>query len=281
LVSWNNQYAYDAAVELWQPGDAVGDGVHALDWGQYGDLMMGDYAKARLWMERLDELTTLNGYGSGGSRGAAGMARAQGAVSLLEARYIVDTEEWEVQPVTDASKAHELLATGLSAYHLEDAETMAAAEEALAALASDTEDKYTKIMHKQVGALRHAAMGHASVATGLMDEAVTILETMAPPRGSATPVKPVHELYGEILLDLEMPAEAAEAFDTSLTRLPNRPRSLLGLARARVLLGEHELAREAYRKLTEVWAGRSFAEVDEARQFLEETDEELKDAGAR
>ncbi|MCG8469517.1 MAG: hypothetical protein MJB57_15145, partial [Gemmatimonadetes bacterium] len=71
LVSWNNQYAYDAAVELWQPGDAVGDGVHALDWGQYGDLQMGDYEKARLWMERLDELTRLNGYGSGGSRGAA------------------------------------------------------------------------------------------------------------------------------------------------------------------------------------------------------------------
>ena len=75
LVSGHNQAAYDVAVELWEPGDALGDAVHALDWGQYGDLQRGDYAKARLWMERLSEMVEHEGFEAGGARGAAGTAR--------------------------------------------------------------------------------------------------------------------------------------------------------------------------------------------------------------
>jgi len=273
LVSWNNQYAYDAAVDLWEPGDAVGSGVHALDWGHYGDLQMGDYAKARVWMTRLDDLIARNGYGPGGEPGAAGMTRADNTVSLLKARYIVDTEEWEIQPITDDSPAHELLATGLSAYRTDDATTMAAAETALEGLAADGDSNYAKIMGKQVGALRHAAMGHADIATRLLDEAVVIVESMAPPRGSADPVKPLYELYGELLLDLDRPADAIEKFDAALLRMPRRPRSLLGMARAHALLGDRAHAAESYRQLTAVWDGRDIEGLHEARRFLEETEE--------
>ncbi len=127
-------------------------------------------------------------------------------------------------------------------------------------------------MYKQVGALLHAGMGHDGVATGLMDEAVAIVQPMAPPRGSASPIKPVYELYGEILLDSDNPAAAVEMFETSLVRMPNRPRSLLGLARANVELGHDDDAAEAYRTLTLVWAGHeSYEGMREARRFLEET----------
>ncbi len=85
-------------------------------------------------------------------------------------------------------------------------------------------------------------------------------------------MKPVHELYGEILLDLDRPADAIEKFETSLLRLPNRPRSLLGLARAYARTGDLGMAAEAYQKLSEVWAGRvSFDGFQEARRFLENT----------
>ena len=85
-------------------------------------------------------------------------------------------------------------------------------------------------------------------------------------------MKPVHELYGEILLDLDRPADAIEKFETSLLRMPNRPRSLLGLARAYAETGDRDMAAEAYEKLTEVWAGReSFDGFQEARRFLETT----------
>jgi len=99
---------------------------------------------------------------------------------------------------------------------------------------------------------------------------VAIVETMAPPRGAADPVKPVYELYGEILLGLDQPTEAAEKFETALVRMPNRPRSLLGLARAYAKSGNDEGAAEAYKQLTEVWAGRtSFDGYQEAMRFLQ------------
>ncbi len=270
-VSTHNESAFQAAQDLWQPGDAVGDAIHALDWGQYGDLQLGDYAKARVWMDRLASMVKNDGFMEGGSRGAAGMARARNAVSLLKARYIVETEEWELQPVTDASPAHELLATGLSAARIEDAAGMAEAEAALAKLSDGS--GYDHIMHKQVGALRHAAMGHADVAIGLMDEAVDEITTMAPPRGSASPVKPVYELYGEILLDLGRPADAADKFETSLLRMPNRPRSILGLARANAANGDHAAAVEAYARVADLWKDREGpAGLREAEEFLSQSE---------
>ena len=87
--------------------------------------------------------------------------------------------------------------------------------------------------------------------------------------GRASPVKPVYELYGEILSDLGRPADAIEKFEMSLVRMPNRPRSLLGLARAYAATGDEDGASEAYSQLIEVWAGRQSLEgYQEAVQFL-------------
>ena len=271
-VSGNNEYAYTAARELWKPDDPMGDAVHPLDWGQYGDLQLGDYKKAKLWIERLESMALAGRFLEGGPQGAPGQARAANTIPLLKARYVVETEEWEVRPITEESTMHELLATGLSAARTRDQATLAQAEAALTQMAErgPNGNRNARIMAKQVGALLHAGMGHGSVATGLMDEAQAIVDAGAPPRGAASPVKPVHELYGEILLDLNRPADAVEKFETSLLRMPNRPRSLLGLARAYAETGNRGMAAEAYEKLTEVWAGReSFDGFQEARRFLE------------
>ena len=203
LVSGHNQSAYDVAVELWEPGDALGDAVHSLDWGQYGDLQRGDYEKAKLWIERIASMAEHEGFEVGGARGAAGAARARGAVPLLKSRYTVETEEWNVRPVTDDMRTNELLAIGLSAARTGDQETLAAAEKALADESDGT--GYDHVMHMQVSALLHHGMGHADMATDFMDKAVETVEAMSPPRGSANPVKPVHELYGELLLELAAP----------------------------------------------------------------------------
>jgi tetratricopeptide (TPR) repeat protein len=271
-VSGNNQSAYEAARELWRPGDSMGDAIHSLDWGQYGDLQRGDYAKARLWIERIETMSGQGGFLEGGARGAAGAARAVNTVPLLKSRYIVDTEEWMIQPVTDDLSANELLATGLSAARLGNQDVLAEAEAALGRLVEGGASGYTEVMYKQLGALLHAGMGHAGVATGRMDEAVAIVDAMAPPRGSASPIKPVHELYGEILLDLDRPGDAIAVFETSLQLMPNRPRSLLGLARANAALGNDAEAGQAYSALTQVWSGHeAFEGMREARRFLQET----------
>ena len=126
-------------------------------------------------------------------------------------------------------------------------------------------------MHMQVGALHNVAMGQGDKAIEKMDDAVATVEAMSPPRGSANPVKPVHELYGEILLELGKAEEAVEMFETSLLRMAGRPRSLLGLARAQAALGNDMLAAEAYGKVAVLWEGREgISGLDEARGFVEE-----------
>ena len=269
LVSGHNQSAYDVAQELWEPGDALGDAVHSLDWGQYGDLQRGDYAKARVWIERIAAMVEHEGFEVGGARGTAGIERARGALPLLQSRYTVETEEWDVRPVTDDMRSVELLATGLSAARTGDQETLAAAEKALG---EKSEGRgYDHVMHMQVSALLHQGMGHADVATGFMDKAVETVEAMAPPRGSANPIKPVHELYGELLLELDRPEDAAEMFETSLMRMAGRPRSLLGLARANAAMGNTMVALENYAKVASLWEGRDgIPGLDEARGFVEE-----------
>ena len=269
LVSGHNQSAYDVAVELWEPGDEMGDAVHALDWGQYGDLQRGDYAKARVWIDRIASMVENEGFEVGGSRGAAGTARGRGALPLLKARYVVETEEWDVKPVTEESRGPELLATGLSAARTGDSEALAAVEKALDEMSDGT--GYNHVMHMQVSALLHHGMGHGDMATGYMDKAVETVEAMAPPRGSANPVKPVHELYGELLLDLGRAEDAAAMFETSLQRMANRPRSLLGLARANAAMGNDMIAAENYAKVAALWADREgVSGLDEALTFMED-----------
>jgi tetratricopeptide (TPR) repeat protein len=264
LVSLNNQSAYDAAKDLWEPGDNMGDAIHPLDWGQYGDLQLGDYEKAQRWIDRLEVMANQGGFWGRRERGPVGAPRAVNTLELAKARLIVESERWIVQPVTAESSPSQLLATALSAYHLGDAESLGQAEAAL----SGRTGSANEIMHLEVSALLHASMGHADVATGFMDRAQAADEALPPPRGAASPIKPVHELYGELLLDLDRPAEAVEKFETSLLRLPNRARSLLGIGRAYVARGTPMMAGDAYEQIAEMWAGREeLPGMLEAREF--------------
>lgn len=269
LVSGHNQSAYDAARELWQPGQSMGDAIHSLDWGHYGDLQRGDYEKARVWIERIEAMSSQGGFAEGGARGASGAARAMDTVSLTKNRYIVDTEEWQIQDITEDTPDHGLLATALSAYHKKDQATMAAAEQELKRRVDSGEGGYTSIMANQVSALLHAGMNHPDVAVRFFDQAVETITPMAPPRGSANPIKPVFEMYGEVLVDLGRHADAIEQFETSLLRMPNRPRSLLGMARAQAATGNAELAAEYYQTLLNIWRGDdNFEGVVEARSYV-------------
>ena len=263
LVSNHNQSAHEAARALWEPGDSVGDAVHSLDWGQYGDLQRGDYEKARLWIERLERLVA----------DSDGQARAVSTLPLVNARYVVETEQWHTQPVTDDSSVHELLATGLSAVRTGDLATAREAETKLAARAEGG-GAQDRIAHKEVAASIEAAEGDAEAAIALMDEALAVVETLRQPNGAASPVKPPYELYGEILLQIGRPSEALEKFETSLLRMPNRMRSLLGSARAAAASGDRLTARERYATLADFWIGAADDPgYAEAREFIASTNE--------
>jgi tetratricopeptide (TPR) repeat protein len=207
-------------------------------------------------------------------------------ISRLKARYVVETEKWKVAPVTSGLPPHELLAIGLSASRTGNQDILKQVETELASMAKNSDrggnpmargfgGNYTKISSLQVSALVKVYEGQAEAALAVLDEAEGILLSMRPPNGPASPIKPLHELYGEILLELGQSADAIEKFNTSLLRLPNRPRSLLGLARSYAKTGDYANARVQYAKLAEVWSGRGdFVEMQEVRRFLETTDDQ-------
>ena len=79
----------------------------------------------------------------------------------------------------------------------------------------------------------------------------------------------IRDRYGEVLLDLGRQEDAVEQFEMSLQRMPNRPRSLWGMANAQAAIGQVDLATEHYQNLVDIWTGsENFGGITEARSYL-------------
>ena len=70
------------------------------------------------------------------------------------------------------------------------------------------------------------------------------------------PLAPARELLAELLLELKRPAEALKEFEATLTKEPNRFRSLYGAAEAAKLAGDRQTAQAHFQTLLKV-AGRA------------------------
>ena len=255
---------------------------HSLEWGQYGALQLGQYAKARDMVPFVEAVAT-----------QTGDARAQGYTATMRARYVVESRRWEDLPLPEApsaataatagarttgvygSRANQLAAAGLSAAHLGNhakAEDAARRLRTLAQMRKDAGSAYDaqpiEIMATQIEGLSKFLKGDKQVGLEQLAAAAQLEERLDPPNGPAYPIKPSHELYAEALLEAGRGREAQLAFETTLSRMPRRSLSLLGLARAALGSGDAETAAEAYGQLSSIWAmadpGR---ELDEAKGF--------------
>lgn len=131
-----------------------------------------------------------------------------------------------------------------------------------------------EIMELEVAALGRANAGKVEEAVELLRRATEIEESLRPPSGPPDMIKPSHELLGEVLLRAGRHAEATAQFKTALLRQPNRPRSLLGLARA-AKAADPKLAARAYSDYlrTQERADARAASLAEARDYLEQSSE--------
>jgi tetratricopeptide (TPR) repeat protein len=269
-VAHQNVRAFTVAKDLWQPGDTPGDMSHSGDWGQYGFLQLGDYAGARERIKAFEEMQATTKH-----------PRAAAVLALVNARYIIETEEWKVQPLADTASVETILANGISAVKTGDLATAEKMAAMLAAKAGVTPSaggsahadhgpapaaapgggnpdagKGPRVMAMELAALVAEAKGQADQAIATLKEAVTIEESMRPPNGAADPVKPSHEVLGEVLLRAGKAKEAAEAFDASLLRMPNRARALIGSAQAHAAAGNTAAAAARHKVLMSFWKGK-------------------------
>jgi hypothetical protein len=93
--------------------------------------------------------------------------------------------------------------------------------------------------------------------------------------GSVHKVKPHsstthHQLLGELLLELNQPAQGLKEFEASLRVAANRFRSYYGAAKAAELSGDKEKTKVYFTKLLAVAekADTERAEIKEAKMFL-------------
>ena len=267
---------------------------HALYWLQYAYLEQGRYDKAE---ECLDEI-----------RAVTALPDVPPAITarqaVMEARQTMHTRQWRIPPdlsqlveriVDDPSEVRShaagavLLAAGVSAARLGDLAAVNLAVQGaremhayLDAMGSESSSaKQAAVALKEIEAMAQLAKGQADAAVRLLEEATAIEETMVPPSGppgegvTDGPIKPSHELFGEVLLELDRPAEAAEQFAEALLRMPHRPQSLLGSARAAGKSGDAQTARAHYEELVQLWAGSAEqTSVEEAQRFLQQTEEQ-------
>jgi hypothetical protein len=253
--------------------------LHAQDYLAYGYLQTGRDVAARRVVEEVAEYRKAE---------PESLAAAYALVAV-PARYALERRSWtEAAALTMPSATfpwtrypwaeaiiaytHSLGAarTGNVAAAEKDVERLAALRDAL------TQAKNT-YWADQVEVQRRAAAAFVARAQGNTNEALTLLRSAADLEGTmdkhpVTPaaVVPTRELLGDLLLDLNRPADALKEFESTLVAEPNRFRSLYGAARAAEGAGNAVRARTFYTNLVSLCgnADTERPELREAKAFL-------------
>ena len=127
-----------------------------------------------------------------------------------------------------------------------------------------------RLQAKEAEAFVNEALGDADGAVSKLKEAALIEDAIDDLSQPPYPVIPANELCGNLLLELNRPNEAATYFQKTLTRIPDRPKAILGLARAAEALGDGETAANRYREFLSIWetADAGLPEFVQAKVFL-------------
>ncbi len=127
-----------------------------------------------------------------------------------------------------------------------------------------------EIQAKMVEAWIALVEAQPEAALALAQEAATLEELTEKHPVSPGQVKPAYELLGELLLELDRPVEALDAFETLLVDDPQRFRGLYGAAHAAELAGDSAKAESYYSELLNLAANADGerSEVVEAQAFL-------------
>jgi tetratricopeptide (TPR) repeat protein len=123
---------------------------------------------------------------------------------------------------------------------------------------------------KEAEAFAAEAVGDTDGAVAKLQEAAAIEDTINDLSQPPYPAIPANELCGNLLLELNRPADAVTYFQRTLTRTPGRPKAIFGLGRAAQALGDDETAAKRYQEFLSIWntADPGLTELVQAKEFL-------------
>jgi hypothetical protein len=240
---------------------SIAEALHASDYAVYAYLQMRRDSAAREILRGLPSLAARFDptIVSGAAPGSAGVF----ALAAIPARYAMERRAWAeaaaLQPTTSAFPYTEALmhfARALGAAHTGDSVKARASIDSLEAFRARLAASGEVYWSEQVAIQRLGAMAWLDLARGKPDDALAKMREAAT-REDATeksavtpgPLAPAHELLGDMLLDLKRPADALAEYRASLTREPNRYRSLYGASRAAAAAGDRSAEAKYTRDL--------------------------------
>ena len=208
---------------------------HTLYWLMYGYLQQGRYEDARNLLNIVEEDARISG-----------TRDIKGQHASMRATYMIEAQAWDAQGIEVdrsalrfAPAVSELFAIGMSAVKTRDLSIAKKASEIIRErIAQESEKKASpstesgRVAAKELEALILLAEGKLDQGLSLLNEAVAIQDSLHFEYGPPYPVKPSHELLGEVLLTLGKPEKARQHFEASLLRAPKRALSLQGLSQS-------------------------------------------------
>jgi hypothetical protein len=270
-----------ASAEAAKKDGVVGEELHASDYQTYAYLQTGQDRAALRVRDSIPEIVArLNPSQPGG---AAPSSAAYFAVAAIPARYALERGDWKAAVALEPkqtqfpyTEAMTYFARALGAARLGDAATVRASIEGL----QQARDRLTQANEpywaEQVEIQRLGASAWLALVEARKEEALTQMRAAAA-REDATeksavtpgPLAPARELVGEMLLQMNEPAQALKEFDATLKKEPNRFRALAGAAKSAAAAGDRASARQYYDQLLKICVkgdtpGR--ADLQEARR---------------
>jgi hypothetical protein len=270
-----------ASAEAAKKDGVVGEELHASDYQTYAYLQTGQDRAALRVRDSIPEIfARLNPSQPGG---AAPSSAAYFAVAAIPARYALERGDWKAAVALEPkptqfpyTEAMTYFARALGAAHLGDAATVRASIEGLQQARERLTQANEPYWAEQVEIQRLGATAWLALVEGRKQDALTQMRTAAS-REDATeksavtpgPLAPARELVGEMLLQMNEPAQALKEFEATLQKEPNRFRALAGAAKSAAAAGDRATARRYYDQLVKICVkgdtpGR--AELQEARR---------------
>lgn len=250
------------------------DQLHAMDYMVYAYLQMGRDTDAKRVVDEVPAVGAANTT----NRSAGPYAQA-----ASPARYAMERGDWKLAMTLQPPRgglpftiAQTYFARAVGAARSGD---VTAAEKEIAELArlrDELKAAKNDYWATEVEVSRLSASAWAALARGKTDEALSLMRSAADIEDKSekhivTPGRmlPAREMLGELLLELDRPAEALKEFETSQIREPGRFRGHYGAAVAAEKSGDKAKAKLHYAKLIETAGGKSERqELVRARAFV-------------
>ena len=225
-----------------------GHGWHALYWLGYIEAQRGRYGEARALLDRAGDFAE-----------ADDSPRARSNFFAMLASYAVETGDYSVvQGQYDVAReglgrstvVRALYADGLAALARGEVAGAEAVLDSMRARSAESPTPGERATALSLEALILQARGETDAVLAGVAEAAALEDAMPLDFGPPFPVKPTHELWGEMLLTLGRAEEAQAQFERALER---RARSLLGLLHAAEAAGDEATATATRAAFEAMW----------------------------